>query len=88
MNNSRPIIKIFLFPYTERSERIFSSNVANFFIFALTRKCYIRQNSFGLRIGKLGNFYKYINRLLLGSKKKKKKKRKKKTFKRTEKLSK
>ena len=32
MNNSRPIIKIFLFPYTERTERIFSSNFANFFI--------------------------------------------------------
>ena len=33
MNNSRPIIKIFLFPYTERTERIFSSDFANFFLF-------------------------------------------------------
>ena len=39
MNNTRPIIKIFLFPYTERTERIFSSNFANFFSFARTRKC-------------------------------------------------
>ena len=39
MNNSRPIIKIILFSYTERNERIFSSNFANFFIFAHTRKC-------------------------------------------------
>ena len=36
MNNSRPIIKTFLFPYTERTERIFSSNFVNFFIFART----------------------------------------------------
>ena len=39
MNNIRPIIKIILFPYTERTERMFSSNLANFFIFAHTRKC-------------------------------------------------
>ena len=39
MNNTRPIIKIFLFPYTERTERIISSNFANFYIFARTPKC-------------------------------------------------
>ena len=39
MNNTKPIIKIVLFPYTERTERISSSNFANFFIFARTRKC-------------------------------------------------
>ena len=33
MNNSRPIIEIFLFPHTERTERIFSSNFANVFYF-------------------------------------------------------
>ena len=33
MNNSRPIFKIFLFPYTECTEHIFSSNFANFFFF-------------------------------------------------------
>ena len=33
INNTRPIIKIFLFPYTERTERIFSSNFDNFFFF-------------------------------------------------------
>ena len=27
-------MKIFLFPYTERTERIFSSNFTNFFIFS------------------------------------------------------
>ena len=39
MNNTRLIIKIFLFPYTERTERMFSSSFANFFIYTRTRKC-------------------------------------------------
>ena len=33
MNNTRPIIKIFLFPYAEHTKHIFSSNFANFFYF-------------------------------------------------------
>ena len=71
MNNSRPIIKIFLFPNTERTERIF------LFLPAHENARYAKM-VFRLRIGKLRIFYKYINRLLLGSKKKKKKTKKKK----------
>ena len=38
MNYSRPIIKTFLFPYTERTERIFIPILPTVFIFARTRK--------------------------------------------------
>ena len=75
MNNSRPIIKTFLFPYTERTERIFSSNFANFFIFASAHEnARYAKMVFRLRIAKLRSFYKYIKRLLLRSKNGKKKK--------------
>ena len=33
INKSRPIIKIFLFAYTESTKHIFSSNFANFFFY-------------------------------------------------------
>ena len=74
INNSRPIIKIFLFPYTERTKRIFSSNFANFFLFLPTHKnARYAKMLFPLRIGKLRSFYKYMKRLLLRSKNGKKK---------------
>ena len=79
MNNSRPNIKIFLFPYTESIERIFSSNFAYFFLFLPAHENARYANMvFRLRIGKLRSFYKYIKRLSLGSKNEKKKKKKKK----------
>ena len=37
MSNTRPIIKILLFLYTERTERIFCSNFANFFFLPHTK---------------------------------------------------
>ena len=52
MNNSRPIIKTFLFPNTKRTERIFSSNFANFFIFAANENArYGKMFFFRLPIG-------------------------------------
>ena len=37
MNNSRPIIKAFLLPYIERTELMFSSNFAIFFLYFCPR---------------------------------------------------
>ena len=51
MNNSRPIIKIFLFLYTERTECIFSSNFANFFISVPHESARYAKMVFLLRIG-------------------------------------
>ena len=51
MNNSRPIIKIFLFPYTERTERLFSSNFANFFILPAHENARYAKMVFWLWIG-------------------------------------
>ena len=62
MNNSRPIIKIFLFPYTVRTEHIFSSN---FFILPIHENARYAKMVFRLRIGKLHSFFKYIKRLSL-----------------------
>ena len=74
MNNTRPIIKLFLFPYRELTERILSSIFANFFIFfSAHENARYAKMVFRLRIGKLRSFYKYIKRLLLGSKNEKKK---------------
>ena len=63
MNNTRPIIKIFLFPYTECTEHIFS-----FLFLSAHKNARYTKMFIGLRIGKLRSFYKYIKRLLLGSK--------------------
>ena len=72
INNTRPI----LFPYTEQTEHIFSSNFANFFYFCPTQEnARCAKMIFLLRIGKLRSFYKYIKRLLFGNKKRKKKKK-------------
>ena len=62
IKNSRPIIKIFLFSYTECTERIFSSNFANFFILPAHENARYAKMGFRLRIGKLRSFYKYIKR--------------------------
>ena len=51
INNSRQVIKIFLFPYIERTERIFSSNFANFFILPAHENARYAKMVFRLRIG-------------------------------------
>ena len=88
INNTRPIIKIFLFPYIECTERtmyfFFQFRKPFFYFFPHTKMLDTPKCFFPTGIGKLRSFYKYIKRLLLGSKnekKKKKKKKKRKNFK-------
>ena len=61
-------MKIFLFPYTKRTEHFFSSNFANFLFLHAHENARYAKMVFWLRISKLRSFYKYIKRLLLGSK--------------------
>ena len=88
MNNTRPMIKIFLFLYTEHTERLFSSNFAMFFFF------YFWPHTKMLETPKWFSDCESVNSVVSitisrdyysGAKTKKKKKKKKKTFKRTEK---
>ena len=61
MNNTRPIIKIFLFPYTERTERIFVPILPTFLFLPAHENARYAKMVFRLRIGKLRSF-QYENR--------------------------
>ena len=78
MNNTRPIIKIFLFPFTERTERIFSSSFPTFLFLPAHVNSRYAKMVLRLRIGN-----KYISRDYYSGAKTEKK-----TFKRTEKINK